>query len=346
MFAVDDLRLIRDQLVKIRRSSYFERPLLDHSDSLITLIDYVDQNELAIPAPIIMEIRRILFSEQMFLSGSVSGEVPYEVVFSLKLALGDWGHKSDIITTALLDDQNFYFRPSKGIWKFVANTIPAFQLPASQYSLIQIAFPRLYRSKPLFAIPLYHELGHFIDLTNRVSEVVLMSMNPAPPQSQSMLVLNHLREHFADLFAASYCGEVSTSLLILLAGVQPASFTHPATTVRTALVTDFLGGTQNVLIDAFQSALKQLGMPPLQIRYATPDVAKYFDNMRPTTFSTTSEIHGIYLSGFKYMEDKRQTQTGVWVGQSQKEVVRIVNDLVEKSIRNFDISERWKNGNP
>lgn len=344
MFAVDDLRLIRDQLVKIRRSSYFERPLLDHSDSLINLIDYIDQNESAIPAPIIMEIRRILFDEQMFLSGSVSGEVPYEVVFCLKLALADWGHNSDVITTALLDDQNFYFRPSKGIWKFVENTIPSFPLPANQYSLIQIAFPRLYRSKPLFAIPLYHELGHFIDITNRVSEIVLMSMNPSPPQPQ--VALNHLREHFADLFAASYCGEVSTGLLMLLAGVQPASFTHPATSLRTALVTAFLSGTKNDLIDAFQNALKQLGRPTLQIRYTTPDVAKYFDNMRPTTFSSISEIHGIYLSGFQYMEEKRMNQTGVWIGQSQKEVVRIVNDLVEKSIRNFDINERWKNGNP
>ncbi|QND48917.1 hypothetical protein HB780_25510 [Rhizobium lusitanum] len=344
MFAIDDLCLIRDQLVKIKRSSYFERPLLDHSDSLISLIDYINQNEATISSPIIMEVRRILFSEQMFLSGSVSGEVPYEVVFSLKLALADWGHKNDIITTALLDDQNFYFRPSKGIWKFVANAIPGFQLPTNQYSLIQIAFPRLYRSKPLFAIPLYHELGHFIDMTNRVSEIVLMSMNPTPPQP--MVVLNHLREHFADLFAASYCGEVSTGLLMLLAGVQPASFTHPATVARRALVSDFLSGTLNVLIDAFQQALNQLGMPSLQVRYHRPNVAKYFDNMRPVTFSSPNEIHGVYVSGFEYMEDKRQQQTGVWIGQSPKEVVRIVNDLVEKSIRNFDIGERWKNGNP
>ena len=109
MFAIDDVRLIRDQLIKIKRSSYFEKPLIDHSASLIQLIDYIDQNEANLPPQIMMEVRRILFSEQMFLSGSVSGEVPYEVVYSLKLALSDWGHNNDVITTALLDEQNFYF---------------------------------------------------------------------------------------------------------------------------------------------------------------------------------------------------------------------------------------------
>ncbi|MBY2913967.1 hypothetical protein HF206_07510 [Rhizobium leguminosarum] len=343
MFAIDDIRLIKDQLIKIKRSSYFERPLLDHSESLIKLIDFIDQNEAAVPPQIMMEVRRILFSEQMFLSGSVSGEVPYEVVFSLKLALADWGHTTDLITTALLDEQNFYFLPSKGIWKFVQNAVPAFQLPHNQYSLIQVAFPRLYRSKPLFAIPLYHELGHFIDITNRVSEVVLLST--AQPQHLRQVVLNHLREHFADLFAANYCGELATGLLPLLAGFQSASPTHPATVDRIKLVADFLGGAHNELIDRFQAALNQLNLPELAIRYQVPPAATFFDNMRPAKLVNAQQIHGLYIAATNYLSGKRANADGVWSGQPMREIVRIVNDLVEKSIRNYDIQGRWTDGN-
>lgn len=345
MFAIDDISLIKDQLIKIKRSSYFEKPLLDHSEALLQLIDHIDQNESSIPPQIMMEVRRILFSEQMFLSGSVSGEVPYEVVYSLKLALSEWGHTTDIITTALLDDQNFYFLPSKGIWKFVQNAMPTFQLPTTQYSLIQVAFPRLYRSKPLFAIPLYHELGHFIDITNRVSEVVLLSTNPPVPAEIRPQVLNHLREHFADLYAANYCGELSTGLLPLLAGLQSASFTHPATAARIELVSNFLAGKQNPLIDAFQAVLNQLNLPPLQIRYKVPAAAAFFDNMRPVKIAVPEEIHGIYIAATDYVAAKRTKADGVWSGQPMREIVRIVNDLVEKSIRSYDIQGRWVNGN-
>ncbi|RDJ18363.1 hypothetical protein B5K05_01340 [Rhizobium phaseoli] len=346
MFAIDDIRLIKDQLIKIKRSSYFEKPLLEHSKSLISLIEHIDQNESAIDPRIMMEVRRILFSEQMFLSGSVSGEVPYEVVYSLKQALSDWGHQNDLITTALLDDQNFYFLPSKGIWRFVQNAIPSFQLPATQYSLIQVAFPRLYRTKPLFAIPLYHELGHFIDITNRVSELVLLSSNPGPPANYRHIVLNHLREHFADLFAANYCGELATELLPLLAGYQSDSETHPATAKRIQVVADFLSGNANPLVNVFQAALNQRNLPSLMRRYIVPAAGSFFDNMRPLKLESVEEIHGIYIAATRYLNDRRANAAGVWTGQPIREIVRIVNDLVEKSIRNYDVTQRWNSGNP
>ena len=111
-------------------------------------------------------------------------------------------------------------------------------------------------------------------------------------------------------------------------------------------MSDFLEGTANPVIDAFQSVLKQLNLPPLQMRFKVPSAETFFDNMRPATLHGPEEIHGLYVAATAYLNGKRENADGVWSGQPMREIVRIVNDLVEKSIRSYDIKGRWANGNP
>ena len=57
-----------------------------------------------------------------------------------------------------------------------------------------------------------------------------------------------------------------------------------------------------------------------------------------------AELYGIFTGGWDYLFDQISNRTAPWIdnGADVHGIERTVNDLVEKSIRNFEIRERWK----
>lgn len=286
------------------------------------------------------EIRRLVWQASQFLSGSSSNEVPYEVVGSLSIALNEWVGDGPVISTALLDSQDFYFvgvEPSIFIKRDID---PEFKL-----TLIQIAFPKLYKNSPLFNVPLYHELGHFIDSHFKLTEISLLLLPPAgygPDTPQYQAEKNHRMEYFADLFAACYVGDTVSRFLRHLVGSHNDSYTHPSTDKREHNISTFLSGTNNDVVNLYQDILNKRGLPALAQRFSVPSIDATFDDFRPYGISNDAEMHGMYIAGWDYYENALNNKNPVWNGAEERIINRTINDLVEKSIRNRMILQQWK----
>jgi hypothetical protein len=322
--------------------------------------DQLLANFSSVPDPVSRQIAARIWVAAKFLAGSVSREIPYEIVYGLKLALDDWKLASPrklAITTALLDDRTFYFqRIDVDAYK----VIDAYLKVKFDEDLIQIALPRLYRHTPLKAVPLYHELGHFIDVHNQITEYSLLRFPPdkhpaippklapevmaLPPAVRSNIHKSHRQEMFADLFAASYAGDAYGAALSDIGHGHKGSATHPATAERLALIASFLSGITSPVIDMINTGLRERGMPELKTRFSEPDVRATFGNIRPHEIASEREVHGILAAAHKFVEGLASSPPEPWRGLSVDETGRIVNDLVERSIRNRMFGEAWKSG--
>jgi hypothetical protein len=314
----------------------------------------------SVPEPVARRIASRIWVATKFLTGSASRDIPYEIVYGLKLALDDWKPTSVrrlAITTALLDDSNFYFQR---IDVDAYMLIDAYLKVKFDEDLIQIALPRLYRHTPLKAVPLYHELGHFLDVHNQVTEYSLLRFPPdknptippmfgpgtasLPDKARLNIHKSHRQEMFADLFAASYAGLAYEAALNDIGPGHKPSPTHPGTADRLALSQLFLAKKSHPVIDMFNTVLAERGLPILQVRFSAPDIVGTFGNMRPYNICADSEIHGILSSALAFERSLATSRPDAWRGLSVDEVSRITNDLVERSIRNRMFMKAWTSG--
>ncbi|WP_157861918.1 hypothetical protein [Methylobacterium sp. Leaf361] len=287
------------------------------------------------------EFARHVRTAQTYLAGSVAKESPYEMGYCLRKALPRWTSRRTIITTALTSGHDFHLQPADP-WQFITKTITGYDAGGYDPLLVLIGVPRIYRHKPVFCIPLYHELGHFVDNTLGVCNYSLLKL-PPPTPAHRQLEWYHRREYFADLFCACYTGRASARTLETIAPNAPPSLTHPATAVRVALIEDFLAGRTNQIIDHLQECLMDLGAPALMPLFTLPDISENFNDMRPFVLNTDEHLHGIFEAAWDYLGSCLDARMAPWIAPNftESDIERIVNDLSEKTIRNMSIRERW-----
>jgi hypothetical protein len=335
-----DLFLIRESLKDCQETTYFSGELHMFTARLIDAIDFVIANQPALSGDIVRAFATHALIANRYLAGSTTKESPYEVEYCLQAALKKWSKRQCIITTALTAERDFHFLPSDP-WRFIKTALPTFDTKGFDPLLVQLGVPRIYSHKPLYCIPLYHELGHFVDISNGVTNLSLLIQ---PPNSADEPM--HRLEHFADLFSAAYIGRSSIRPLEIIAPNNPVTSTHPATADRVALVEDFLAGRTHGLINLFQTCLTRLSLPPLQVEFSAPPVKSAFDDIMTCQIVSDQQLHGIFGTAWEYYEDALTKRSPPWIGQEMNdaEVERVINDLTEKSIRNASIRERWASG--
>ncbi|EHM9811516.1 hypothetical protein KF464_004935, partial [Salmonella enterica subsp. enterica serovar Derby] len=185
---------------------------------------------------------------------------PYEIVYCLNDACKKWISEKTLITTALSPDMHgFYFKSvNKNLYSLFDEVLNV----KFEVELIQISLPEMYRRRPLCSIPLYHELGHFVDISKGISELACLNYRskdkgtlPGPEWSNlpDVIWINHCREYFADLFSAQFIGKSGVDFLYKLAGSHPASYTHPSTEDRVKIVSDFLNKVENPVVGMFNA---------------------------------------------------------------------------------------------
>lgn len=335
-----DLFLIRDNLRQCLETTYFSGKLHTFTTRLLDAIEHVLKNQTTLSEDIVRAFAYYALSANRYLSGSTTKKSPYEVEYCLKAALPKWTQRDFLITTALTDERDFHFRPTDP-WGFIKTALPSFDTQGFDPLLVQLGVPRIYSHKPLYCIPLYHELGHFVDIASGVTNLSLL-LQP----SNSAPETNHRLEHFADLFAASYVGRSSIRALETIAPNNPTSGTHPSTGDRVALVEDFLAGKNSGLIVLFQTCLTQLNLPQLSIEFRVPNLKDAFDDVRTYSVADDKELHGIFDAAWSYFEMALNSRSAPWIKArtSDDEIEKIINDLTEKSIRNASIKKRWVGG--
>lgn len=338
---------MRNSLVDLTSTPYFNKNLNTYARGVIEVINYILQEYSTIAPPIASQVRDTLWNATKYLRGSISTEIPYEVEYSLNIALNDWLKNQTVIATALMDDMAYHFC-HVDTWKQIKVLLPDFNYPNFDKLLIQIALPRIYKHKPLYYIPLYHELGHFIDYHFNISEATFLEA-PLPvvrDHQQAAYIksieTNHRKEFFADLFAASYVGDANYKLLEKIAPNVGHSPTHPATSTRVSVAKDFLSNKNNLVIDLFQNTLAKLGLQNLSVKYVTPDLNETYNNLRPYKINSNEEVHGIFGAAWNYFDSAIIKSNDPWKNIEEHDISRIINDLTEKSIRNRVITEKWE----
>ncbi len=338
---------MRDSLAELTATPYFNKNLNDYAKGIVEVINYVLEEYETLSPQITSDICAKIWNASKYLRGSVSSEIPYEVEYCLNLALTDWINEECVISTALLNDRDYHFYPAD-TWKSINLLLPNFHYSGFNKLLIQIALPRIYRHKPLYYIPLYHELGHFLDSHYKITDATFLEIPPpqgkSPQETQAIKQIEtmHRMEFFADLFASAYLGDEYHKFLEKIAPNHSTSNTHPATQIRVKVAKEFLSGTSNQIIDVYQKVLKKLGVKNLEIKYSSPDLNTTFGNLRPYTIESSSEVHGLFGSAWAYYDQAIQKTGEPWSEIEETDISRIINDLTEKSIRNRIILEKWE----
>ena len=338
-----DLSLLLESLAHLSRSPYFNRALEDHTRALIDVAEHVLGASPRYDDEIVRGLVDKIWITHRYLQGSTTKESPYEIEYCLRFAIAEWVPHPCLVTTALTDEKDFHLKLGDP-WDYVRTTLPNYDKPLPDSRLIFIGVPRLYKSMPLFCCALYHELGHFVDMMGELTKTTLL-LHPFPEdysENIQAIMTAYRQEHFADLFAACYVGSAIGDSLHALNPLAEFSVTHPATEDRIDVIRGFLKGEQSDVLAMFQDALGRRGMPALGQRFEAPAIEPAFDDMRPHALASTAQLHGIFPAGWSYMAKALRGEGATWTtGAKPLEMIRIINDLAEKSIRNASLRQLW-----
>lgn len=362
MLLKSNLRLLLAQLDGLSETPYFSAELDEYLDQLRSvlkaLLAKLDEKPITIDFGLATFVGNHVWQLTQFLTGSTTKQIPYEVVYAIERAASEWTNKKLLITTAIIQEANFYFHgANRDFFKSVET-----ELGVSLSSRpVQIALPYIYRHKPLFCIPLYHELGHFVDAANEViATSMLISPEDAGPDLRDLPTANemskleeakrqffkqvthsHRQEYFADLFCAAYVGQAARGFLEAFCPRQNVSESHPSSEARYGVIEDFLNDRTNPVIELFQSCLEQRGLPRLVKRFSSINIDDAFGNVHPYDLHSDEDVYGLFHAGWQYLQRAWAHPIGNWAYLNEEEIERVSNDLTEKSIRNRMIVESW-----
>lgn len=312
-----------------------------------------------------------VFNSIEYLDGSLFSTIPFELTYCLNHALENWitnGSEKFILTTALRPEL-FGFSLTSIADRF--RQINALYGIDFKHDLIRISLSKYLAHDYLYNIVLYHELGHFVDRQHNISETYVVEFmrklhagfSPLELTSYQVffpflfdangsilpnmrnhprirsVILSHLMEYFADLFAAQYVGECSHEILKYLSTPYTTTYSesHPSTDNRIKAVDDFLASTPNHLISCIKDIANLRANEELKIRYSEPGQDDFY-HLIPPVVNNEEELHGIFSMAWKvYLGDHTRFQSENASAEpfTGQEVYQVINNLTEKSIGNY-----------
>lgn len=362
MLLRSNFRLLLLQLDRLAETPYFSLDLDNYISDLRKVTRELISRISATPATLNEEVARLalenIWELTQFLTGSTTKQVPYEVVYAIERAARGWTSSPLLVTTAIVQESSFFFQ---GGQESFFRAMEAELGIAIKGRPVQIALPYIYRHKPLFCIPLFHELGHFVDSAR---DIVVTSLLQFPPESGPALpgltapadvaslsagekriwdgvVKRHRQEYFADLFSAAYVGKATKGFLEQFCPDAEVAHTHPSSSARFALLDDFYEGRSNPIIDMFQKTLAARGLPKLEKMFDTVDLEPSMGDVRPFQVESDRQLFGLFESGWDFLMAQWQSGSSHWAHVAPDDRVDVVNDLIEKAIRNRMIREAW-----
>ncbi|WP_288938808.1 hypothetical protein [uncultured Roseovarius sp.] len=340
-----------ERFTQLSKSVYFDPAFRDFSHRTAGAICHVLSHFDDYPEELVRQFEKQVWRVMQFVRGSRSNDAPHETQFVLRTALRHWIDEEALVSSAALEDFNFFLN-TEDVWDFINRSLNHFDSEDYKPLVVRIGSPEVYKHRPVFCIPLFHELGHFVDHYFEISKTSFFLAPPAaPPQGISrdnwnFINLRHRMEHFADIFSACHCGEASYKSLLAIAPNNQDSPTHPATSKRVEVVSDFLSSTPNTMVALLQKACSIRTGKELEARFSNPNIEASFDDVLTYEIKDDSELFGIFLAGWEYLDTQINDRTASWIDGNItiSGIEKTVNDLVEKSIRNYEIKERWVHG--
>ena len=324
---------------KSKTNKYADDRKQSYHDSLVNLFEKIkilDRYKLTDLEQ--LDLKQILdfcFLSIEFLDDSTLVNIPYEIVYCLEKALNEWD-KTDryIIVTSLQNNITCYsFNPT------LALNEPTYDLIFVKFNikfeqrLIQINLPRYLANDYLANVVLYHELGHFIDLRHQISYKIALK------NKFDIKKYYHLGEFFSDVFAAQYIGLASNYYLNYIAHKVAGSDSHPSTDSRIKIVEDFLDlKTSNPDLNLIIDATRLITGNQLNIN-SDKIVDDDFRKFIPTVIRNEFQLHSVFEIGWQLWKTnvKEFEEKNIKIETKYN----IINNLIEKSIGNHMITEKW-----
>lgn len=267
--ALTDLFLLQESIAFLKELPYFRSHFNTYLDDLNIAIEYCIANQDNLDSVVLIEATSLIWNTYKYLSGSTTREITYELEYCLRKVVEDWHVNSDcIITTAHTTDYSAFHFWSVNVLQRLSKILNI-DFSSSKLSIINLALPKFYKNNLVLCIPMYHEVGHFIDDRYTIGSraTILIKRRPdllnylgftSPNDSR---IANHMAEYFADLFAASYIGNSLSKFLNHAANGNLDSYTHPATDRRCKIIDDFCSGQKNDVVDFFNHLLSAMTLP-------------------------------------------------------------------------------------
>lgn len=348
-----DLKFLQleETLYRSRTNSYSDKKKVEHFKELNALffsLKDLNLNSLSqIDLGSISLILTYIENDIVFLNDSTLNNIPHELVYCLEKALEDWIDTDKIIISTTLTSKldEFYFSSSydQNFLKNLNRYIESIGIDCKiSHLLLKMGLPKNCTRDYLANVVMYHELGHFIDSQYNISEKIYIKNFPNDYNLQNKIYdqrFNHISEYFADLFAAQYVSDASNLYLNFIANGNPDYVTHPATSKRINVVNDFLNDINNECVNQINEMLKLICNKSFEKRFQKISIKENcLIKLFPQYFKNTRELHYIFKLGWDFWENY---ESNILHNFNNKDRYYIVNNLIEKSISNYAITEQW-----
>jgi hypothetical protein len=277
----------------------------------------------------------IIFYAIEFLDYKKESDIPKRLIFCLNKVLDEWildgTDKYFIVVSYNNTADNFFIKGYDQ--EYLKALIPLlkilFNVDCPQ-SLIQISKPKFLFNDYLSSIPLYHELGHFIDKNYQI----IFNFSRESDFATHGITDVHFSEFFADLFAAQYIGKCTTAPLDETR-TQSAP-THPSNAKRVEVVNTFIEGTGSPDCMKIVNELRRVTLlrtkQELKIRYENiADEENPFLTLTPEILSNPKKLHSLFNAGWQNWLDPKSDIRRKY--PKYDECSTVINELIRNSIK-------------
>jgi hypothetical protein len=277
----------------------------------------------------------IVFYGVHFLHYEKESHIPKRLIFCLNKVLNDWipnGTEKYFIVVSYnnnFDDFSIRAYGEARLKAITENIKFLFNVDYTQ-SLIQISKPKLLANDYLSSIPIYHEMGHFIEknyqIVIRLLKEKKLEVLKIPPL--------HFTEFFADLFAAQYIGR--SAIAPLDESITISSASHPSNAQRVEIVNAFIEGTGSLQCMSIINELKRVtrlrtGLN-LEIRYENlEDDENPFLKLVPVIMPSHEKLHALFNTGWQHWMNPDSIIRKKY--PKYEECNKILNGLIRNSIK-------------
>lgn len=313
------------------------------------------------------------------LSNNTATNAPYEVIESIKCAAKDWVLDIDkyIILTRYGDYCFFHDNTEEAVLLYIENDYGK----KFDHKTVLLSIPQHYYRDYMNNVVLYHEIGHFVDTVNGISDIAvrlmmdkfrrdeeLVEMCDLFPcltgmkyntigdmsgniinKSDEFLLKRHWMEYFADIFASSYIGKNITRYLSYVCypdcSCSDYSVTHPSNEKRFKVVDDFIDNKSNYVIKIIQEILNGRFGKQLT-NYSNTITPDDLYKLLPIELVSDNDIHRLYATAWDVWygdRSKFKTNNNLSHDLQPTQIYSILNNLVEKSISNYLVTKKWNN---
>lgn len=260
----------------------------------------------------------IIYVQIEFLDYKYLTEIPFQIISCLNVVKSDWIDNPDLFSIVFsnnskgLTDYYNWSLDERSINEInrICNTL-GFNI-RYDHGLIHISQPRFFTNDFLSSIPVYHELGHFIDSNYGISRYAVDDPSFKPQKYDSTNYSKHqlysyMAEHFADLFSAQYLTNLMVKVLNFISFGNSESFDHPSTDNRISIIEAFISGTGTPedleIVSQLKKATKvqtkrKLNERDLIIREKIPS-SNPFELDKQVKLSEPHEVHALYSFGWE-----------------------------------------------